>query len=163
MECRQQAYTIKQQDFGFAPSEALKVRPNASPIATAAQYGVPLAQRMTAPYVWSNLHQYGRVTSDTMQLRSSRAVLCRQRRTSRGDDTPLVQLGLGLSDIQLREFELVGSDNQRQELWRPFGSHHLENGATFELDFSQESSGTAERVRICFHVFCPHSKTVASR
>ena len=46
-----QAYTVKQQDFGFAPSEAVKVRPNASLIATAAQYGVPLALRMVAPYV----------------------------------------------------------------------------------------------------------------
>jgi uncharacterized protein len=33
-----QGYDIKQQDFGFAPAEARKVRPNASLIATAAQY-----------------------------------------------------------------------------------------------------------------------------
>ena len=59
-----QAYTVKQQDFGFAPSEAVKVRPNASLIATAAQYGVPLALRMVAPYVWSNIHQYGRMVQD---------------------------------------------------------------------------------------------------
>jgi hypothetical protein len=141
-DAQKQVYTIKQQDFGFAQSEALKVRPNASLVATAAQYGVPLAQRMAAPSIWSNLHQYGRLTSDNMQLLAAAQYFAGNEAHKVAMTRLLTSWDLGLSDVQLREFELVSSDNQRQKLWRPFGFHSLENGTTFELDFSQESSGT---------------------
>ena len=57
-----QSYDVKQQDFNFAPSEARKVRPNASLISTAAQYGVPLAQQLGQTFVMTNIDNVGRMT-----------------------------------------------------------------------------------------------------
>ena len=63
-----QAYDIKQQDFGFAPSEARKVRPNASLISTAAQYGLDLASQFVSGVVASNINRRGRIASDSTTL-----------------------------------------------------------------------------------------------
>ena len=41
-------YDVHQQKFGFAAREARKVRPNASLIATAAQYNVPYARELVS-------------------------------------------------------------------------------------------------------------------
>ena len=68
-----QTYDIKQQDFGFASAEARKVRPNASLIATAAQYGVPLAQQLVNTRIANNIHQFGRMVNDRRQLLSAAA------------------------------------------------------------------------------------------
>ncbi|MEI2642187.1 MAG: hypothetical protein V9G10_07600 [Candidatus Nanopelagicales bacterium] len=60
----EQAYRVKQQDFDLAPAEARKARPNASLLATAAQYGVPQAQELLqAMRVYSNVNWIGRQTT----------------------------------------------------------------------------------------------------
>jgi len=56
-----QQYQVKQQDFGMAPTEARKVRPNASLVSTAAQYGVPKAQMFTRIHLQTNVVATGRV------------------------------------------------------------------------------------------------------
>lgn len=137
-----QAYDIKQQDFGFLPSEARKVRPNASLIATAAQYGVPLAQRLVNSRVQTNIHQFGRMVNDSNQLMRAAAYFA-------GDETQRQQLvrllsawDLGLRDVQLRELETVQPDGKKEKIWLPFGIHSSANGGQFELPFILESSGT---------------------
>ncbi|MFY8041571.1 MAG: AAA family ATPase [Rhodoferax sp.] len=137
-----QIYTVKQQDFGFAPSEAVKVRPNASLIATAAQYGVPLALRMAAPYLWSNIHQYGRMVQDSNQLIVAAKLFANHDAHRVAMTQLLSQWDLGLSDVQLKEIEVTGPDNTQQKLWRPYGFHKMHDGSSFALDFAQESSGT---------------------
>ena len=141
-DASKKAYVIKQQDFGFTPSEAAKVRPNASLIATAAQYGVPLALRLTAPYVWTNIHQFGRVTPDNNQLLAAAQHFAGHDAHRVGMARLLGGWDLGLSDVQLREFEVTSNDDTRQKLWRPYGFHTLRDGSSFALDFAQESSGT---------------------
>jgi hypothetical protein len=141
-DTQKQVYAIKQQDFGFAASEAAKVRPNASLIATAAQYGVPLALRMATPSVWSNLHQYGRIPQDVNQLLLAAQYFAGNQAHHAAMTRLLTHWDLGLSDVQLRELEVVTNDNQRQTLWQPFGFHQLQDGSSFRLDFTQESSGT---------------------
>lgn len=137
-----QAYEVKQQDFGFAPSEAAKVRPNASMIATAAQYGVPLAQRMAASYVWSNIHQFGRVVADNNQMLAAARYFADNETHRRGMVQLLSRWDMGLTDVQIREFETTLSNGSQQKLWLPMGVHLMQGGARFELDFTQESSGT---------------------
>lgn len=139
---KKQSYDVKQQDFDFAPSEARKARPNASLIATAAQYGVPLAQRMLESLVSTNINEFGRLTNDLSQLVTSAAYFA-------NDETRrqlLVQLlgswDLGLSDVQIRAHEVTNSDGQTIKLWLPFGLHNAANNESFELPFSVESSGT---------------------
>ncbi|MHB8563889.1 MAG: AAA family ATPase [Acidiferrobacteraceae bacterium] len=55
------AYVVKQQDFGLPTQEASKVRQNVSLISWAAQFGVPLATRIAAPYAITNVNVLGRV------------------------------------------------------------------------------------------------------
>lgn len=137
-----QGYDIKQQDFGFAPAEARKVRPNASLIATAAQYGVPLALRLANRPLSSNIHQLGRMANGTRQLTAAAKHFA-------GDESQrqhLVRLlsawDLGLNDVQLRELESLLPDGSKEKRWLPFGVHRAANGSTFELPFPMESSGT---------------------
>ena len=135
-------YEVKQRDFGFAPSEAVKVRPNASLIATAAQYGVPLAQRMAETYVWSNIHQLGRMAPDGNQMLAAAHYFAGKDVHRQAMVTLLSRWDMGLSDVRIRELEAPLADNSRQKVWRPFGVHRMQGNRRFELDFGQESSGT---------------------
>lgn len=137
-----QGYDVKQQDFGFAPSEARKVRPNASLIATAAQYGVPLAQRLVSSSVWSNIHQFGRMVNDSNQLMRAAAYFAGEEVQRQQLVRLLSAWDLGLSDVQVREMETVLPDGKKDKVWLPFGIHSAANGAQFELPFMLESSGT---------------------
>jgi hypothetical protein len=141
-DAERQTYTVKQQDFGFNQAEALKVRANASFIATAAQYGVPLAKKIVQSQIWTNIHQGGRVLADGSQLVGAAQYFAQNTAHKDAMVRLLSHWDLGLSDVQIREFETVLADNTRQKLWIPFGIHKTSIGSQFELDFSQESSGT---------------------
>ena len=137
-----QSYDIKQQDFGFVASEARKVRANASLIATAAQYGVPLAQRLVASSVVSNIHQFGRMLNDTNQLMQAASYFATQETQRQQLVRLLSAWDLGLSDVQVRELEQVLPDGKIEKYWLPFGVHQTTQGGSFELPFMLESSGT---------------------
>jgi hypothetical protein len=139
----QQRYEVKQRDFGLLPAEARKVRPNASLIATAAQYGVPLAQRLSCLSVFSNIDQMGRRTYDHDQLlRAAQHFAGSQSQRDR-----MVKLlrswDLGLKDVELRELENVEPDGTRHKYWLPLGIHATRAaGQSFAVPFPLESSGT---------------------
>ncbi|KQB57059.1 MULTISPECIES: ATP/GTP-binding protein [Acidovorax] len=137
-----QVYVVKQKDFGLLPAEAKKVRPNASLIATAAQYGVPLAQRLAISTVRTNIHQYGRQPYDPNQLLTAAAHFVQS-------DTQRLQLvsmlrrwDLGLKDVDIRQMDSVQPDGSKQPFWVPFGIHSTSETAGFELPFMLESNGT---------------------
>lgn len=137
-----QGYDIKQQDFGFVAAEARKVRPNASLIATAAQYGVPLAQKLMQSNVWSNIYQYGRLINDSNQLARAAAYFAAREAQRQQLVRLLSSWDLGLSDVQIKELESVQPDGKKEKYWLPFGVHRAAEGASFELPFMLESSGT---------------------
>lgn len=137
-----QSYDIKQQDFGFIASEARKVRPNASLIGTAAQYGVPLAQRLIRSTVMSNIHQFGRVFNDHAQLVQAASYFASQETQRQQLVQLLASWDLGLSDVQVRELEQVLPDGKTKKYSLPFGVHPIGHGGSFELPFMLESSGT---------------------
>ena len=64
------AYNIRQQNFGFAVSEAEKVRPNASLVATAAQYNVPSALELVNYFTtfYTNVGHGGRVHFEPREM-----------------------------------------------------------------------------------------------
>lgn len=135
------SYIVKQQDFGLAPQEARKVRPNASLIATAAQYGVPLAQRMAAPYVVTNVNVFGRLPMDNGLLMAAADHFSR----SVGQHTHMERLlagwDLGLSGITLEQVPAPTQDDPNRKVWMPFGKHKNKS-SEFVLPFWAESSGT---------------------
>ncbi len=137
-----QSYDVKQQDFGFAPTEARKARQNASLIATAAQYGVPVAQRIVDHLVVTNINEGGRITNDREQLIRSAAHFAVDEAQRKSLIRLLGSWDLGLSDIQIRPFESVNSSIQAKKIWFPVGIHRTSDSKSFELLFNQESSGT---------------------
>ena len=134
-------YAVKQQDFGLAPQEARKVRPNVSLIAWAAQFGVPLAMRMTAPYVNTNVNLLGRMPIGSQDVQvaaqhfSVHAVQCERM------EYLLSAWDLGLSGVELQEFVVNNPQESSQTVWVPFGKHKNKN-TEFKLPFALESSGT---------------------
>ena len=139
----EQAYSVKQKDFGLLPAEAKKVRPNASLIATAAQYGVPLAQRIAGSSgVRSNMHQYGRRQSDAGQLVVAAAHFVESDSQRSQLVSMLRRWDLGLKDVDFRQIENVMPDGTKQSFWVPFGIHSTESSVSFELPFMLESNGT---------------------
>lgn len=148
-----QSYDIKQQDFGFLPTEARKVRPNASLIATAAQYGIPLALRLVNTSVWSNIHQFGRQENDSNQVTSAAAAYFAGNETQRQQ---LVQLltswDLGLSDLRLKEQEVDLPDGKKNKFWQPIATHAAANGGNFELPFVLESNGTKSALLLLYRL-----------
>jgi len=140
-DAKSKAYTVKQKDFGLAPQEARKVRPNVSFIAWAAQFGVPLAARMVAPYVFTNVNVLGRmfVSNEDVQIAAQHFSI-HQEQYKRMEKL-LSAWDLGLSGIDLQEITINSPDGVEQKVWIPFGKHSCK-GDAFRLSFTLESSGT---------------------
>lgn len=135
------SYVVKQQDFGLAPQEARKVRQNASLIATAAQYGVPLAQRMAAPSVVTNVNVFGRMYMDNAHLLAAADHFSRSLEQQQQMEKLLAGWDLGLSGVRLTEVPAPTQDDPNRKVWMPFGKHRNKSNE-FDLPFMVESSGT---------------------
>ena len=135
-----QQYQVKQQDFGMAPAEARKVRPNASLVSTAAQYGVPKAQMFTRIHLQTNVVATGRVP---FRADSDLPMAAQHFALNDAQQAQMVALlkawDLGLSDVQLKS-QVPGEE--ARSVWFPFGVHADRTGRTRELSFFEESSGT---------------------
>ena len=135
-------YDFKQQAFGFAPREARKTRQNASLLATAAQYGVPLAQRLATSMVTTNIYKFGRINNDATQMVTA-ATYFAQNEVQRNAVIRLLSAwDLGLSDMQIREMNVPDVDGKEEKLLVPFGIHRSAGNGVFALPFGLESSGT---------------------
>lgn len=146
-------YVIKQDGFGFNPAEARKVRPNASLISTAAQYGVEVAQHLVSVNVASNIMQVGRVNPDLGFLNASiffheNADLKRQM------ESLLHDLDFGLSGVEIRKLEMTAPPEMKlpdgtklPSQYLVFGVHTLKDGSRHELQWLEESSGTQTAFR----------------
>ncbi len=138
-----QQYKVKQQDFGMSPSEARKVRPNASLISTAAQYGVPLAQQLQRIHMYSNVVSTGR---RSFHAESDLPVAAKHFADHSEQQAHMVRLlkawDFGLSDIQLKELRVSSPGEEERRVWFPFGLHKDRSGQSRELPFFEESSGT---------------------
>lgn len=138
------SYRVKQQGFDLAPREARRVRPNASLISTAAQYGVELAQYLVGYEVQTNIVVSGRVPfRPEVQLPAAARHFAGNAEQQRDMIRLLKSWDLGLTDIQLREVTLAPNANEgERRLWAPFGIHTSRSGTPHELSFLDESSGT---------------------
>ena len=136
-----QSYRVKQQDFGFKASEALKVRPNASLLSTAAQYGVPLAQRLVQANVSTNVHRWGRHIGDD-QLFQAASHFAEHPQSRERAVQLLKRWDFGLSSIEIREVDAKSPDGSMSKVWFPFGIHQTGKELKATLPFTLESSGT---------------------
>lgn len=135
------SYVVKQQDFGLPAQEARKVRPNVSLIAWAAQFGVPLATRIVAPYVVTNVNVLGRLPmGEQVMLVAARHFSEHPDQRVRMDRL-LSTWDLGLSGVELQEVPINSPQEPGQTVWMPFGRHRSHD-IEARLPFALESSGT---------------------
>lgn len=140
-DAKSKSYVVKQQDFGLPAQEARKVRPNVSLISWAAQFGVPLAMRMVAPSVITNVNVLGRMPmGEQVMLVAARHFSEHPEQLARMDQL-LAAWDLGLSRVELQEVPVNNPHEPGQTVWMPFGRHRS-RGAEFRLPFALESSGT---------------------
>jgi len=140
-DSQSKAYAVKQQGFGLAPQEAKKVRPNVSLIAWAAQFGVPLAVRMVAPYLFTNVNVLGRISMSNQDVQVAAQHFALHQEQYQRMEKLLSAWDLGLSGVDLQELSINAPDGTEQKVWVPFGKHSCK-GDVFRLSFALESSGT---------------------
>jgi hypothetical protein len=140
-DSKSKSYAVKQQDFGLPAQEARRVRPNVSLISWAAQFGVPLAMRMAAAYVITNVNLFGRVPMGEQVLqRAARHFSSHHEQRSQMSHL-LSGWDLGLSGVALQEISVSNPQETEQKVWMPFGKHQS-RGKEFLIPFFMESSGT---------------------
>ena len=135
-------YVIKQQGFDMPAAEAAKVRPNASLISTARQYGVPVANHLAQLHLETNVNVLGRTRFEASQLAQAAAIFAGEVVMHDQMVTLLKSWDLGLSDVALHELERTNADGSSQKQWVPFGTHQTKDGKAHVLHFLDESSGT---------------------
>ncbi len=140
-DAESKSYVVKQQDFGLPAQEARRVRPNVSLISWAAQFGVPLAIRMAAAYVITNVNVFGRVPMGEQVLQSAARHFSNHPEQRERMNRLLAGWDLGLSGVELQEILVGNPQEPGQKVWMPFGKHQS-RGAEFRLPFLLESSGT---------------------
>jgi hypothetical protein len=138
-----EGYVVRQQDFGLPDEAIVNLRPDVSLISWGAQYGVPMAQTMARPMVFSNVSYMGRLPTGD-DLISSVARYYRDNPQQRAQMVRLLSSwDLGLSDVQIRDIPITDRDNpdRTDVLSIPYGQH-LSIAGSHELPFHMESSGT---------------------
>jgi uncharacterized protein len=134
-------YNIKQQGFGLAQSEAEKVRGNASLIATAAQYNVPLAIRLASLSVVTNINVAGRIPVEAQAVLAATQHFASNNNQFKLASKLLASWDLGLSGVELIDAQHAATDQTAQRFKIPMGQHESSRGK-FALRFGLESSGT---------------------
>lgn len=135
------SYKVKQQDFGLKPAEAVKVRQNVSLISWAAQYNVPLAQRMAAAYVITNVNVQGRLPMGDQALLSAAQHFSSKKDQFQRTGELLSSWDLGLNGVDLMELPVGDPQAPEQKIWIPMGKH-VSHSKEFSLPFAFESTGT---------------------
>jgi hypothetical protein len=136
-----QNYVIKQKQFGLLQKEAEKVRENASLIATAAQYKVPLALQLVSGTVLSNVNVFGRQHFDDQQMFTASAIYAGNEGVRNQMTDLLCSWDFGLSGVKVEKQILTRETGQEESIYVPFGLHKI-GDAEHALMFKHESSGT---------------------
>lgn len=134
-------YAIKQRQFGMIQREAEKVRENASLIATAAQYEVPLAMRLQGARVFTNLDVLGRQHINDFHLTDATNRYFADESMRAQMAKLLSQWDLGLTDVQIVNQSVTTAEGDTTEMQIPFGVHSI-RGQEHRLMMRMESSGT---------------------
>ena len=137
-------YDIRQQNFGFAAREAEKVRPNASLIATAAQYNVPRAGELVSYFkrFYSNVNYSGRVHFETSDVFDATEFFHGRPALRAQMSDILSDVDLGLAEVIIESHRLVEKESGKSEEAKiPYGIHRT-GKQELKVPFWHESSGT---------------------
>ena len=138
------AYDIRQQKFGFAAGETEKVRPNASLIATAAQYNVPLAKELAGYFsrFHSNVNYSGRNHFEAINVLEAADFFIDRPALRTQMSEVLSSLDLGLDEVIIESLPVLGNQaGKKGKNNIPHGIHRM-GRRKLALPFWYESSGT---------------------
>ena len=138
------AYDIRQQNFGFAASEAGKVRQNASLISTAAQYNVPCALELVSYFkrFHSNMNFNNRIHFETSNVLDATNFFHGRPALRAQMSDILSHLDLGLVKVFIESHKFVENETgENKEVNYPIGVHRKDR-KEIELLFLEESNGS---------------------
>ncbi|MCL2829534.1 MAG: AAA family ATPase [Betaproteobacteria bacterium] len=139
-----QSYIVKlnQKKFDFLLKEAVKVRPNASLISAAAQYGVELARKLASMNFYLNFSVRGRVNVEPASLYRASEFYKNNENIRNRMTTLLTEWDLGLSDVRIEKHSFTPKPGENAApVYVPYGIHRL-GDQEHSLRFEEESNGT---------------------
>lgn len=136
-------YLIRQKQFDLNQREAERVRPNASLIATAAQYQTPLAERLVKLFrhVYTNVDFIGRKPFNFGDLIEAADFFQKQSRQMIVMKKLLQNWDFGLADVVIEREKMKTEEGELAEMNIPYGVHKY-RGLKRKRPFWLESSGT---------------------
>jgi hypothetical protein len=136
-------YSVTQQTFGLDQAQADSVRPNVSLISWAAQFAVPLAQRLVSLPFATNMARGGRWWQPHHEaIQRCTEFYARNPAVHARMVALLRQWDLGISDVTLHEIEIPDQGGEKKKQWFALGLHRDAKNNIHTLPFVQESSGT---------------------
>lgn len=137
-------YHIRQKSFGFAVSEAEKVRPNASLISTAAQYNVPLAQAVANYFIQYrfNVQDRGRFQFFARDLTKISEFYDERPKLRSQMSEILSRLDLGLSEVVIESIRFNDQAAEADNETKIAVGIHRNGEQEIRLPFWFESNGT---------------------
>jgi hypothetical protein len=149
-----QIYIIKQQQFGFNPEEAKKVRRNASLISTAAQYGVPLALDLRTLTSVGNVTSTGKLQHTWLSDDRAKQFYVRYPKALALAVHFLQKHDFGLHNVLLAHTSQADEQNPSAPQITATGIHNV-SGIDHSIDFQFESSGTRTMFNLISQLFQP--------
>lgn len=134
---------ITKQRLDIPQEQALKVPPNVSLLATAAQYGIEAAVELTTAAAESNIHRAGKFRYGEMSaLLAAADYLHEHPDTAERVSKLLAAWDTGLVGSEMERIPQRDAQGADKTSYMPFGLHKRMDGKGFRLPFLLESSGT---------------------
>jgi AAA15 family ATPase/GTPase len=136
-------YEYKHKGFGFPKNLAIKVRKNASIIASAHMHDIEYASMFVTYFrkFEYNINVSGRLHYHEGALIESAHYLKENEEIRAKVNEVICDLDLGIDCIEYKEMEEMDDEGNKENLFIPMGVHKSERGE-FKLPFFDESSGT---------------------
>lgn len=132
------SYRVQQNGFGLAQSEAEKVRPNASLLATAAQYNVPLAAELTSRLnVKTNIRNFGRDRSDISGVADASNFFGQNLSAAAAMIELVKSWDMGIDNLHFEKMKDSDGD-----WWVGLAQHVARDGEKGTILLAEESAGT---------------------
>jgi uncharacterized protein len=135
-------YDFKENGFGALPQETMDARVNASVISIGIQHGLPLAMAFRDVVFRTNVVETGKEWSDRELLNKATDFFFENPTYQERMSGLLSHWDLGLSHVQLREYQVPDAEGQAKPLRLALGEHVGRDDKRYQLPFLRESRGT---------------------
>ena len=138
------AYIYKQKGFGFDAAQAKQVRSNASLIAAAYSYDVPLATELAryfTRYECNMFHAEKQLLQRFLTVLKAGEMFAKEDKLRAKMEPLMCEFDLGIDSIIIEESTTQSGYGSNVRMYMPIATHIMD-GQEFKLSFMEESSGT---------------------